>query len=243
MKKHFNIKNLTIIAITFLCTFAFNNKVKAGVLEDYYNCVKDSEWYDTAKCNVEGVAEIIWYNAEKSGETTVEILAAIGNCVKEGKTFTECSRDIGLVEAENVAEVIDDVKEDIENVKNDVNNDIFGGEYSIEIKDNDTTYASDDLEAKCKKIEKIKPYISTIYTLLRYAAPALIIIFSTIEFTGVVLSGEDEKMEKAKKHFITRLIVGIVVLILPFILEFIFRLAGLLPGEYKLSDLVCYIVK
>lgn len=105
--------------------------------------------------------------------------------------------------------------------------------------DINTSDSGNTIKDRCSKIEGIKKYFTIIFNLLRYAVPAIIIIVSTLEFAGVVLSGEDEKMEKAKKHFIVRLIIGVVILLVPFLLEFVLRMAGMIDTD--LSDIVCNI--
>ena len=94
----------------------------------------------------------------------------------------------------------------------------------------------------CEKIDGIKEYIVMAFKFLRFVVPALIIILSTIDFVGVVASGEDEKLTKAKKNFVIRLIVGVVILLLPFILELILKIAGILGADESLSDSVCNVI-
>lgn len=92
----------------------------------------------------------------------------------------------------------------------------------------------------CDKIKGIGKYIKAVFAILRYAFPTLIIILSVIEFLGVVLSGEDEKMEKAKKHFITRILIGILIIFLPYLLEMVLNIAGVLEGD--IADAVCNFI-
>ena len=65
---------------------------------------------------------------------------------------------------------------------------------------------------------------------------------STISFLTIVVSGDSEKMQKAKKDFIIRLIVGILILFIPILLEVIFKLAGIINEGENLSDIVCSII-
>ena len=94
----------------------------------------------------------------------------------------------------------------------------------------------------CKSLGTTKSILTNIYSFIRFLIPTVIIVLSVIEFLGVVLSGENEKMEKAKKRFVTRLIVGFVILIIPSILELIFKLAGILGSNENLTDVVCNII-
>ena len=111
-------------------------------------------------------------------------------------------------------------------------------EVTINIKDKSKNQNKElTIEERCEKISKLKPYLTMIYKVLRFAAPAIIIVLSVVEFVGVVLSGEDDKMEKAKKHFISRLIIGVVIIILPSLIELVLRLAGIIDKD--LTDIVC----
>lgn len=94
-----------------------------------------------------------------------------------------------------------------------------------EIKEND----------KCETI----PYIKTIYNFVRFLVPVIIIVLSIIDFAGVVISGEDDKMEKSKKKFVIRIIVGIVILFIPIILELLLKIIGILESNEKLYDIAC----
>lgn len=89
----------------------------------------------------------------------------------------------------------------------------------------------------------IMNYISKAYDILRFLIPVLIIVLSTIDFAGVILSGKDDTMEKAKKNFIIRIIVGLIILFVPFLLEVILNLSGILESKETLADAVCNIIK
>lgn len=89
--------------------------------------------------------------------------------------------------------------------------------------------------------EKNLKFIRKIYTLLRFLVPIIIIVFSVIDFASVVISGENDKMEKAKNKFIKRLLIGIIILFIPIVLEILLKLIGILKSNEKLVDIVCSI--
>lgn len=102
----------------------------------------------------------------------------------------------------------------------------------------------DDIETGktgCEALGGLVKYLEMAYTLLRYLVPTIIIIFSVIDFLGVVLSGENDRMEKAKKRFAIRLIVGFIILIVPFILELLLKLVGIIEAKQSLVDAACNI--
>lgn len=91
----------------------------------------------------------------------------------------------------------------------------------------------------CAMYEGVGKYISGAYTLIRYLIPTLIVMLSTADFVGVVFSGEQDKMEKAKYKFMMRLIIGVVALLIPFLFELILRLAGVIGSGDSLADIAC----
>lgn len=91
----------------------------------------------------------------------------------------------------------------------------------------------------CAAFGVVGDYISGAYTLIRYLIPTLIVILSTADFVGVVFSGEQDKMEKAKYKFMMRLIIGVVALLIPFLFELILKLAGVIGGGESLADIAC----
>lgn len=96
-----------------------------------------------------------------------------------------------------------------------------------------------NLNNKCEIIGSIGGYIEKAYTLIRYLIPTLIVILSTADFAGVVFSGEQDKMEKAKYKFMMRLIIGVVTLLIPFLLELILKLAGVIGTGDTIADIAC----
>lgn len=86
-------------------------------------------------------------------------------------------------------------------------------------------------------------FVGKAYNFLKFLVPIIIIALSTVSFLTVVISGENDKMEKAKKDFIIRLIAGILVLFVPFVLETILKLSGILGPNEGISSVVCDILK
>lgn len=91
----------------------------------------------------------------------------------------------------------------------------------------------------CNTLGTTFKYIKGLYNFIRFIVPALIVVFSSIDFASVVLSGEADKLQKAKKNFIIRLIVGIAILFIPIILESLLKIAGILGSGDNLIDLAC----
>ena len=74
--------------------------------------------------------------------------------------------------------------------------------------------------------ERTFEYVQMIYSLIKFLIPAIIILFGMIDFLKVLLSGEDKDMKLAWTSFVKRIIAGIIFILLPVLIEFIFKLVG-----------------
>ena len=67
--------------------------------------------------------------------------------------------------------------------------------------------------------------LNNIVTLGRIIIPILLNVFGVIDFGGAIFAGEEDKMQKAQKKFITRLIIGVVIFLIPSLLKIILTIA------------------
>ena len=100
-------------------------------------------------------------------------------------------------------------------------------QYDYKIGNNTTVVDTDP----CVTVGVVSKYIKIIFNIIRFLVPTVIIIYSVIDFAGVVVSGEQDSMEKAKKHFIQRIIIGVLILLVPSILNIILKLAGIIDRD------------
>ena len=70
-------------------------------------------------------------------------------------------------------------------------------------------------------------FLQDIYFLMRVGAPALVLILSTIDYIKAITSSNADELKKANGRTVKRLIIGILVLLLPFLLDVLFDLFGL----------------
>lgn len=249
-------KIITILVMSLVlcsCFFINTKEVKATALEEYYNCEKSvitaaktssaNSIYGVAStvttagvgslvCSAKLTAATTYYIATKGVDATIDLVTTVQNCIKNDIGYSDCFADVVEIEKQNAAEIkkdVDTVKDTAQDIAKDLSPD-------VSITDKTVTTGGEG----CDKIGSVGKYVTGFYNLFRYIVPALIIIFSVIDFLGVVFSGEDEKMEKAKKNFIIRLIVGILILIIPFMLEFILSAAGIIDGT--IADAACNFI-
>ena len=68
--------------------------------------------------------------------------------------------------------------------------------------------------------------LQQIFTILKFASPAMVLIFTILEFIKATASQDKEFLSKAIKHTITRMIAGLFVFMLPSLFNFTFDLLG-----------------
>ena len=75
---------------------------------------------------------------------------------------------------------------------------------------------------KCSDVK----YLTGAWTLIRIAAPFIIILFGSLDFIKAVMASDEKKMKESKGKFIKRLIAFILFIVLPFVVQFIFSNMG-----------------
>lgn len=82
--------------------------------------------------------------------------------------------------------------------------------------------------------------VSMIYNVLKWAkyiAPALIIVFTMLDFIKAIASQNDDDMQKAQSKFVKRLIVAAILFLLPLIINFILQTFGFYSEKCDITDL------
>ena len=70
-------------------------------------------------------------------------------------------------------------------------------------------------------------FMQDLFNLIKIVAPALVIILSTIDYIKAITNSNADEMKKANGRTIKRLIIGLIIFFLPFILDILFELLGL----------------
>lgn len=68
--------------------------------------------------------------------------------------------------------------------------------------------------------------LQQVFTVMKFAAPLLVLIFSIIEFMKAVASQDKDILQKAIKHTVIRGICGVIVFMVPLVFDFVFELLG-----------------
>lgn len=64
--------------------------------------------------------------------------------------------------------------------------------------------------------------LQELFTMIKIATPALVIILSTIDYLGAIAKSDDSEIKKATNRTIRRVIIGLLIFFLPFLLDIIF---------------------
>ena len=78
----------------------------------------------------------------------------------------------------------------------------------------------------CSQTKSIWSLIGVIVFWIQIAIPVIIILLGTIDLGKAVISGDDKKVKEAQKAFIMRLIYGVAVFFVVFIVQVIFSAVG-----------------
>lgn len=79
-----------------------------------------------------------------------------------------------------------------------------------------------DTPFKCSDVK----YLTGAWTLIRIAAPFIVILFGSLDFIKAVMASDEKKMKETKGKFIKRLIAFVLLILLPFVVQFIFSRMG-----------------
>ena len=66
-----------------------------------------------------------------------------------------------------------------------------------------------------------------LFTLIKFAAPVLVIALQTVDYAKAISAQNADEMKKAHGRFVKRLICGVAVFMLPFLLDLLFEIFGL----------------
>lgn len=229
--------------------------IKAMRNEDYWNVTFN--WYkignkrywsagmSTDEANSSTKYDVDSYSLPTIGEYSYKMSNAMisdvydkGNCAKQGDNYhfwLECtgsqgsSQNITLVlnqpaDEKNCSYGVNDAKKDN---GLDVDNNPASPTYN-------SHYTSTDGKTAC--------FFKKIYNLLKILVPLAVIIFSIVDFLKVLFLSDDKNYKEAYAKLIRRVLIGILIFMVPSLIEFVINLAGMnADGILTIfnNDLVC----
>ena len=69
--------------------------------------------------------------------------------------------------------------------------------------------------------------LQDLFNLIKIASPALVIVLSTIDYLGAIAKSNDDAVKKANSMTVKRIIIGLAIFFLPFLLDIVFEIFGL----------------
>ena len=69
--------------------------------------------------------------------------------------------------------------------------------------------------------------VQELFGFIKIATPALVIILSTIDYLGAIAKSNDDEVKKANKRTVKRVVIGLAIFFLPFLLDIVFEIFGL----------------
>ena len=95
-----------------------------------------------------------------------------------------------------------------------------------------------DDKSKCNVGTAIVSMVYNVLKWLKYIAPALVIIFTMLDFIKAIASQNDDDMKKAQGKFVKRLIVAALLFLLPLIINFLLQTFGLFDSSCDVTNLL-----
>jgi len=83
--------------------------------------------------------------------------------------------------------------------------------------------------------------LSWVVKLIRFGIPIIIVIFGMVDFLKILFSGEDKVYKDAFAKFVKRLLIGAIIIFIPYVLHFIVRLSGV-DKQYGIDNFFCGII-
>ena len=72
-------------------------------------------------------------------------------------------------------------------------------------------------------IDSVNKYV---FTPIKWLTPVILLILTSIDFAGVVFSGDSKGMDKAKNNFLKRAVAALIIFFAPTLLNFIISLVN-----------------
>ena len=85
------------------------------------------------------------------------------------------------------------------------------------------------------KGETLVDLLNEIYLVVEIATPILVVLLCTIDMVKAVIAQDDGEMKKAQTRSIKRIVVGLVIFLVPTVLDALLKLAGLVNGLCKIG--------
>lgn len=83
--------------------------------------------------------------------------------------------------------------------------------------------------------DKTTEVLKDIYTAIRIAVPALVILLCAVDMLKAVIAQDDKEMQSALSRSLKRIIIGLAIFFIPTILDVILDLVGIANGTCSIG--------
>lgn len=210
----------------------FLNDKKESIVNDYDNDIINDNTSKRAKklgCDQEAL-DLDW--------RVSEIVDKYTNLINE-------LQQEGLITSEQADELIDGWAEAEETIDGLIDKLFYTDDSALRNltrNKNKTVNCEDIFGSPCDKDSlSTMCFITTIFNILRYLIPAILIILGSIDFSKVVLSNDREAMSKAISTFVKRVIIAIAIFFLPLLINFLFQIFG--SSGYTMGEKINCVIE
>lgn len=92
----------------------------------------------------------------------------------------------------------------------------------------DTSISISDGTVDCSIFENgFGQFLMEAYKLIKFAVPILIIAFAIVDFVKAMASQDEAEVKKSANKLVKRLVIGVLIFVLPTIIEYVLSLAGI----------------
>lgn len=111
-------------------------------------------------------------------------------------------------------------------------------------KQNGSNPSTTDPITSCDSLPNTMKLVKKIYNFLKYMIPVIIIGLGMLDFIKAITSDDEKVFKEAWNKLMKRIIVGVIILILPVILEFLINISGVINEEgLDKNNLFCIFTK
>lgn len=91
------------------------------------------------------------------------------------------------------------------------------------------------------ELQMILDIIITLFDVVKFFIPILLIIFCTIDIFKMIVSKKEDEVKKLRKDIFSKIIYAIIIYLIPFLIPFILNLIdSLIPMNYDDSWKECW---
>ena len=172
--------------------------------------------------------ETVDKNAEKTTKKIQKCDEILKPC-ENNSDSNECKEAMTKAEAE-CSDIVALIREDCssENMKymsNSRKKECEEAEKIIEkFKENNYTFTIDLSPVTCQTLGTLIDKLQTYFTIIKILTPVLIIGLSVVDFVQATASSDDDALKKAKDKFVKRLVIGVIIFLLPYLVNMILQL-------------------